>query len=87
MTLRIAELIEKHALELAVRDNGTEISMAIKAELGSAAATFRYYGEAIDKVYGQIAPIAPGILGLTSHEPVGVVAAIVAWNFPLMIGA
>lgn len=90
MTLRIAELIEKHALELAVlgvRDNGTEISTAIKAEPGSAAATFRYYGEAIDKVYGQIAPTAPGILGLTSHEPVGVVAAIVPWNFPLMIGA
>lgn len=86
---RIAELIEKHALELAVlgvRDNGTEISMAIKAEPGSAAATFRYYAEAIDKVYGEIAPTAPGILGLISHEPVGVVAAIVPWNFPLMIG-
>ena len=87
---RIAELIEKHALELAVlgvRDNGTEISMAIKAELGSAAATFRYYAEAVDKVYGEIAPTAPGILGLISREPVGVVAAIVPWNFPLMIGA
>ena len=88
--LRIAELIEKHALELAVlgvRDNGTEITMAIKAEPGSAAATFRYYAEAIDKVYGEIAPTAPGILGLISHEPVGVVAAIVPWNFPMMIGA
>ncbi|HSX74893.1 MAG TPA: aldehyde dehydrogenase family protein, partial [Shinella sp.] len=53
--LKIADLIEKHALELAVlgvRDNGTEISMALKAEPGSAAGTFRYYGEAIDKVYG-----------------------------------
>ena len=88
--LRIAELIEKHALELAVlgvRDNGTEISLAIKAEPGSAAATFRYYAEAVDKVYGEIAPTAPGILGLISREPVGVVAAIVPWNFPLMIGA
>ena len=87
---RIAELIEKHALELAVlgvRDNGTEISMAMKAEPGSAAATFRYYAEAIDKVYGEIAPTASGILGLISREPVGVVAAIVPWNFPMMIGA
>jgi 4-(gamma-glutamylamino)butanal dehydrogenase len=85
---RIAELIEKHALELAVlgvRDNGTEISMALKAEPGSAAATFRYYAEAIDKVYGEIAPTAPGVLGLISREPVGVVAAIVPWNFPMMI--
>ncbi|MCW5708845.1 aldehyde dehydrogenase [Shinella sp.] len=88
--LRIGELIEKHALELAVlgvRDNGTEISIALKAEPGSAAGTFRYYGEAIDKVYGEIAPTAGDILGLVHREPVGVVGAIVPWNFPLMIGA
>ncbi len=87
---RIADLIEKHALELAVlgvRDNGTEISMALKAEPGSAAGTFRYYAEAIDKVYGEIAPTAPNVLGLVHREPVGVVAAIVPWNFPMMIGA
>ncbi len=88
--LRIAELIEKHALELAVlgvRDNGTEISMALKAEPGSAAGSFRYYAEAIDKVYGEIAPTAGDVLGLVHREPVGVVGAIVPWNFPLMIGA
>lgn len=87
---RIADLIEKHALELAVlgvRDNGTEISMALKAEPGSAAGTFRYYAEAIDKVYGEIAPTPPNVLGLVHRDPVGVVAAIVPWNFPLMIGA
>ncbi|MBA8821654.1 aldehyde dehydrogenase [Ochrobactrum sp. P6BS-III] len=88
--LKIAELIEKHALELAVlgvRDNGTEISMAIKAEPGSAANTFRYYAEAIDKVYGEIAPTAEDVLGLIHRTPIGVVAAIVPWNFPMMIGA
>ncbi len=87
---RIADLIEQHALELAVlgvRDNGTEISMALKAEPGSAAGTFRYYAEAIDKVYGEIAPTAENILGLIHREPIGVVAAIVPWNFPLMIGS
>ena len=87
---RIAELIEKNALELAVlgvRDNGTEISMALKAEPGSAAGTFRYYAEALDKVYGEIAPTADNVLGLIHREPVGVVAAIVPWNFPMMIGA
>ena len=87
---RIAELIEKHALELAVlgvRDNGTEISMALKAEPGSAAGTFRYYAEAVDKVYGEIAPTAGDVLGLVHRAPVGVVGAIVPWNFPLMIGA
>ncbi|MBD9595103.1 aldehyde dehydrogenase [Ensifer sp. ENS06] len=87
---RIAEIIEAQALELAVlgvRDNGTEISMALKAEPGSAAGTFRYYAEALDKVYGEIAPSADNILGLVHREPIGVVAAIVPWNFPLMIGA
>jgi 4-(gamma-glutamylamino)butanal dehydrogenase len=88
--LRLADLIDKHALELAVlgvRDNGTEISMALKAEPGSAAATFRYYAEAIDKLYGEIAPTADNVLALIHREPVGVVGAIVPWNFPLMIGA
>ncbi len=87
---RLADLIDTHALDLAVlgvRDNGTEISMAIKAEPGSAAGTFRYYAEAIDKVYGEIAPTPDNILGLIHREPVGVVAAIVPWNFPLMIGS
>jgi 4-(gamma-glutamylamino)butanal dehydrogenase len=87
---KIADLIDKHALELAVlgvRDNGTEISMAFKAEPGSAAGTFRYYAEAIDKIPGEIAPTADNVLGLVHREAVGVVAAIVPWNFPLMIGA
>ena len=87
---RIADRIEAEALALTVlgvRDNGTEIGMALKAEAGSAAGTFRYYAEAIDKVYGQIAPTAADVLGLVHHVPVGVVAAIVPWNFPLMIGA
>tara|TARA_B100000963_G_scaffold316810_1_gene296860 strand:- start:756 stop:2243 length:1488 start_codon:yes stop_codon:yes gene_type:complete len=88
--LKIAELIEKNMLELAVlgaRDNGTEINMALKAEPGSAAGTFRYYAEAIDKIYGEISNTSNNFLGLIHKEPVGVVAAIVPWNFPLMIGA
>jgi 4-(gamma-glutamylamino)butanal dehydrogenase len=87
---RIADRIEVHHAELAVlgvRDNGTEIAMAWKAEPGSAAGTFRYYAECVDKVNGEIAPTPEGTLGLIHKEPVGVVAAIVPWNFPLMIGA
>jgi gamma-glutamyl-gamma-aminobutyraldehyde dehydrogenase len=87
---RIADRIEAEALALAVlgvRDNGTEISMALRAEPGSAAATFRYYAEACDKIPGEVAPTAPNVLALVHREPVGVVGAIVPWNFPLMIGA
>lgn len=87
---RLADLIDREALALTVlgvRDNGTEINMAFKAEAGSAAGTFRYYGEAIDKVYGEVAPTQDDILALIHREPVGVVGAIVPWNFPLMIGS
>lgn len=88
--MRWADLIEANELELAVlgvRDNGTEISMALKAEPGSAAGTIRYYAEALDKIYGEIAPTSSDILGMIYKEPVGVVGAIIPWNFPMMIGA
>jgi gamma-glutamyl-gamma-aminobutyraldehyde dehydrogenase len=87
---RIADKIEAHQMELAVlgvRDNGTEIAMAYKAEPGSAMATFRFYAECVDKVMGEIAPTPEGTLALVHKEAVGVVAAIVPWNFPLMIGS
>jgi len=88
--LKLADLIDAECLSLAVlgvRDNGTEITMAFKAEAGSCANTFRFYAESIDKLYGEIAPTAESTLGLIHHEPIGVVGAIVPWNFPLMIGA
>ena len=62
---------------LGVRDNGTEISMALKAEPLSAAATLRWYAEAIDKIYGEIAPTGPQTLALVHREPLGVIGAMV----------
>lgn len=87
--LKWAELVEADALNLAVmgvRDNGTEIGMAYKAEPGSAAGTIRFYAEAIDKIYGEVAPTAADRLGLIHKTPVGVIGVIVPWNFPMMIG-
>lgn len=72
---------------LGVRDNGTEIGMAIKAEPGLAAQTFRFYAEAIDKVSGEITPTPDGTLALVHREPIGIAGVIVPWNFPLMIAA
>ncbi len=88
--LKWADLIEANAESLAVlgvKNNGTEISMALKAEPLSAAATLRYYAEAVDKIFGEIAPTGSGNLGLVLKQPVGVVGAVVPWNFPLMIGS
>lgn len=78
--LAVADLIEKHALEPAVlgsRDNGTEIAMSLKAEPLSAAATLRWYAEATDEVYGEIAPTGSETLALIHREPLGVIGAIV----------
>jgi gamma-glutamyl-gamma-aminobutyraldehyde dehydrogenase len=61
--------------------------MAIKAEPMSAANTIRYYAEAIDKIYGEVAPTDASTLAMILKEPIGVVGAIVPWNFPLMISA
>lgn len=70
-----------------MRDNGTEIGMALRAELGDVPRPSLRYAEAIDKIYGEIAPTADTVLGLVHREAVGVVGAIVPWNMPLMIGA
>ncbi|PVE20690.1 aldehyde dehydrogenase [Microvirga sp. KLBC 81] len=88
--LKWADLIDRHALEIAVlgvRDNGTDIRMALKGEPQSAADTIRFYAEAIDKRNGEITPTRHDILSLIHREAVGVVGVIIPWNFPLMIGS
>lgn len=88
--LKWADLIEIHALRIAVlgvRDNGTEIKMAIKGEPKTAADVIRFYAEAIDKINGEITPTSHEVLSLIQKEPVGVVGIILPWNFPLMVGA
>ena len=47
----------------------------------------QWFAEAIDKVGGELAPLAPNLHGTVSREPVGVVAAIVPWNFPLLMAS
>jgi gamma-glutamyl-gamma-aminobutyraldehyde dehydrogenase/4-guanidinobutyraldehyde dehydrogenase/NAD-dependent aldehyde dehydrogenase len=68
-------------------DAGHPISDARNVDVPSAARCFRWYGEAIDKVYGEIAPTAADALALIGREPLGVVGAVVPWNYPLIITA
>jgi gamma-glutamyl-gamma-aminobutyraldehyde dehydrogenase len=56
---------------------------ALTVDVPSAAELFRFYAEALDKVGGEIAPTDPGSLALVSREPLGVIGAVVPWNFPL----
>ncbi|NBA98382.1 aldehyde dehydrogenase [Pseudomonas sp. R5(2019)] len=86
--IRFAALIEAHAEELALLetlDMGKPINDALNVDLPGAARAIRWYGEAIDKVYDEVATTAHDELGLVTREPVGVVAAIVPWNFPLVM--
>jgi len=84
--VRWAELIEDHADEIALLeclDVGKPISDTTGVDVPAAARTIRWSGEAIDKVYDQISPAPADCLALVQRLPLGVVAAIVPWNFPL----
>lgn len=88
--LRLAALIERHSEELALLeslDMGKPIADALLYDLPETAKCFAWYAEAIDKQYDEIAPTGPDALATITREPVGVVAAVVPWNYPLMMGA
>ncbi|MFP5390570.1 MAG: aldehyde dehydrogenase [Gammaproteobacteria bacterium] len=88
--VRLAELMLEHTAELALLetlDVGKPIKFSQSVDVASAANCIRWYGEATDKVYDQIAPTADDSLALITREPVGVVAAIVPWNYPLLMTA
>ncbi|QPI63677.1 aldehyde dehydrogenase [Vreelandella venusta] len=85
--LRLAELVETHRDELALLDT-LDMGKPISSSLGDLAGTvacLRYQAECIDKLYGEVAPTGDRALGLVLREPMGVIAAIVPWNFPLMM--
>lgn len=85
---KMAQLIGERAQELAlleVRDNGKAISTA-KGEIGAIVDCFEFYAGAVTKNYGEtLPPPIPTYLANTVREPVGVVGAIVPWNFPLLL--
>lgn len=85
--LRLADLIEEHADELArleSLDTGHPLRDSRNLDVVRTAAVFRYFGGIADKVQGDVIPVEPGFLNYVLREPLGVVAAIVPWNFPLM---
>ncbi|WJN59792.1 aldehyde dehydrogenase [Pseudomonas sp. SO81] len=86
--IRFADLIDAHAEELALLetlDMGKPISDSLNVDVPAASRAIRWSGEAIDKIYDEVAATAHDELGLVTREPVGVVAAIVPWNFPLLM--
>ncbi len=84
--LKWAELIALHQLEFAVLetiDMGKPIAQSFYDDIPECIARISWYAEALDKIYDQVAPTEDNVVALISHEPIGVVAAITPWNFPL----
>lgn len=85
---RLADLIAENAERLAAletRDNG-KLLAEMQAQLRYIPEWFRYYGGLADKIEGAVLPIdKPGMFAFTRREPIGVIAAIVPWNSPLML--
>ncbi len=88
--IKFADLILAHADELALMetlDMGKPIQYAKSVDVNSAANCIRWYGEACDKIYDEIAPTARTALALITREPMGVVGVIVPWNYPMIMAA
>ncbi|HRA53753.1 MAG: aldehyde dehydrogenase [Tabrizicola sp.] len=86
--IRFADLVEKHAQELALLetlDVGKPISDSLAIDLPLSITCLRWYGEAVDKIYDEIAPTPGTAVAMMRRAPLGVVAAVVPWNFPLMM--
>ena len=91
---RLAELVEQHADELALiesLDNGKPVAVARAVDVGTTAKLFRYFSGWPSKFEGATIPLSPRnglrILNYTVHEPIGVVGAIVPWNFPMSMAS
>ncbi len=86
--LRFADVLEANLEELAMLDSleaGKPITDCRDVDVPDAIRTYRWFAEAIDKVFDAVAPTGPEALGLIVREPIGVVGAVVPWNFPLLM--
>jgi gamma-glutamyl-gamma-aminobutyraldehyde dehydrogenase len=88
--LRWAASIRRHSDELALLetlDAGKPISDTTTVDVPGAAYCVEWFAEAIDKMGGEVAPVDHHLVGLVTREPIGVVAAVVPWNFPILMAS
>lgn len=90
LMLRLADLITQNAdrlAEIEVRDNG-KLLTEMRGQVAYLPEWWRYFGGLADKIEGAVMPLdKPDMMGFTRHEPIGVVAALTAWNSPLLFVA
>ncbi|HPY41750.1 MAG TPA: aldehyde dehydrogenase family protein, partial [Thiolinea sp.] len=88
--LKLSQLLLENREELALLESldvGKPINDALNIDIPGAAGVFAWYAEAADKVYDEVAPTGKHAIATITREPVGVVAAVVPWNFPLDMAA
>jgi 4-(gamma-glutamylamino)butanal dehydrogenase len=88
--LRFADVLEANLEELAMLDSleaGKPITDCREVDVPDTVRTFRWFAEAIDKIFDSVAPTGHDALGLIVREPIGVVGAVLPWNFPLLMAA
>jgi gamma-glutamyl-gamma-aminobutyraldehyde dehydrogenase len=86
--IRLCKLITRNARELAVMeclDAGKPIRDCITIDIPEAINTIKWHAEAIDKIYDQTAPVGDNAMAMILREPIGVVAAVLPWNFPILM--
>jgi gamma-glutamyl-gamma-aminobutyraldehyde dehydrogenase len=86
--IRLCKLMTRNARELAVMeslDSGKPIRDCVTIDLPETITTLKWHAEAIDKIYDQTAPVGEDAMAVIVREPVGVVAAVLPWNFPLLM--
>ena len=86
--LKWVALIRENAEELALLETmncGKPISDSLNVDVASCASNLQWYAETIDKLYGEIAPVPRDSIAFIEREPMGVVGAVVPWNYPLII--
>jgi acyl-CoA reductase-like NAD-dependent aldehyde dehydrogenase len=86
--LRWAQLLGEHREELALLeaiDTGRPISDALSVDAPNSTRVIQWYAETIDKTYDEIAPAPRNALAMITREPLGVIGAVVPWNYPMMI--
>jgi gamma-glutamyl-gamma-aminobutyraldehyde dehydrogenase len=87
---RFAERLRAAQEELALLetlDMGKPIRDSLGGDLPASARCIEWYAEAIDKVYDEVAPTGPDALALITREAMGVIGAIVPWNYPMLMAA
>jgi acyl-CoA reductase-like NAD-dependent aldehyde dehydrogenase len=87
---RFADLVERDAVELALMDSlsmGKPVNDALTIDVPETVVTLRYFGECIDKIAGVVSNTVAEAVHMVRREPLGVVGAISAWNYPLLMAA